>query len=150
MVRYQGITSPSRKANASVKDLSKSLANLVTSLGGEEAGIANVMSNNAAYVAAVRDIWPTESASRLILDHTNAFYVRKDDRPRKGADKDKPRILCEICLDEPLIRSEMDARKEMLSLSLRERGLTFDEIRIIPARRGMRQRHPFRDPDDPS
>lgn len=146
MVRYQGIAPSSRKANASVKDLSKSLANLVTSLGGEDAGIANVMSNNAAYAAAVRDLWPVASASRLILDHTNAFYVRKDERPRKGANKDEPRILCEVCLDEPLIRSEMDARKEMLSLALKERGLAFDEIRIIPARRGMRQRHPFREP----
>lgn len=128
-----------------MKDLSKSLANLVTSLGGEESNLSKVMANNAAYVAAVRDIWTNEAAARLILDHTNAFYIRKDERPRKGPDKDKPYILCEICLDEPLIRSEMDTRKEMLALALAKRGLTFNEIRIIPARRGMRQRHPFRD-----
>lgn len=128
-----------------MKDLSKSLANLVTSLGGEESNLSKVMANNAAYVAAVRDIWTNEAAARLILDHTNAFYIRKDERPRKGPDKDKPYILCEVCLDEPLIRSEMDTRKEMLALALAKRGLTFNEIRIIPARRGMRQRHPFRD-----
>lgn len=128
-----------------MKDLSKSLASLVTSLGGPAEGVPNMMSNNAAYVSAVREVWKTESACRMILDHTNAFYIRKDDRPRKGPDKDKPHILCEICLDEPLIRSEMDARKEMVALALMKRGLKFDEVKIIPARRGMRQRHPFKD-----
>lgn len=147
MVRYEGSIQANRKAKASVKDLSKSIANLVTSLGGSETGISDVMANNAAYASAVREIWKTEAASRLILDHTNAFYVRKDERPRKGPDKEKPHVLCDICMDEPLIRSEMDARKEMLSLALKARGLTFDEIRIIPARRGMRQRHPFKDPE---
>lgn len=128
-----------------MKDLSKSIANLVTNLGGDAEGLSTVMSNQAAYASAVREIWKTEAAARLILDHTNAFYVRKDERPRKGPDKDKPHILCEICMDEPLIRSEMDARKEMLALALAQRGLSFDEIRIIPARRGMRQRHPFKE-----
>lgn len=126
-----------------MKDLSQSLANLVSSLEGYEEGSSNITANNAAYVASVREIWKSEAACRVILDHTNAFYIRKDKRPRKGPDKDKPHIVCEICMDEPLVRSEMDARKEMMSLSLAKRGLTFDEIRIIPARRGMRQRHPF-------
>ena len=128
-----------------MKDLSKSIASLVTSLGGPTEGLSSIMSNNAAYASAVREIWKTDAASRLVLDHTNAFYVRKDDRPKKGPAKDKPYILCEVCMDEPLIRSEMDARKEMMALALRKRGLTFDEMRIIPARRGMRQRHPFKD-----
>lgn len=128
-----------------MQDLSKGIASLVKALGVQEESIQNTVSNNAAYAAAVRDIWKSEEACRLILDHTNAFYVRKDDRPRKGPDKDKPHLLCEICLDEPLIRSEMDARKEMLSLALLRHGLRFDEVRIIPARRGMRQRHPFKD-----
>ncbi len=48
-------------------------------------------------------------------------------------------------MDEPLVRSEMDARREFMALRLRDRGLSFHELRIIPARRGMRQRHPFRD-----
>lgn len=126
-----------------MKDLSQSLANLVSSLEGYEEGSSNITTNNAAYVASVREIWKSEAACRVILDHTNAFYIRKDERPRKGPDKDKPHIVCEICMDEPLVRSEMDARKEMMSLALAKRGLTFDEIRIIPARRGMRQRHPF-------
>lgn len=145
MVRYPSDHRAIERQTHSVKDLSQSIANLVTSLGGEAEGLANALSNNAAYVAAVRDIWKSEAAARLILDHTNAFYIRKDDRPKKGPHKDEPYILCEICMDEPLVRSEMDTRKEMLALALAKQGLTFNEIRIIPARRGMRQRHPFRD-----
>lgn len=129
----------------SVQDLSKCVSAILSSLGPEAESAAQISSNNAIYAAAVRDVWKSESAVRLILDHTNAFYVRKDDRPRKGPDKDKPYIVCEICMDEPLVRSEMDARREFMALRLRDRGLSFHELRIIPARRGMRQRHPFRD-----
>ncbi len=128
-----------------MQDLSKCVSAILGSLGPEAESVVKISSNNAIYAASVRDLWTTETAVRLILDHTNAFYVRKDDRPRKGPDKDKPYIVCEICMDEPLVRSEMDARKEMMALRLKARGLDFNELRILPARRGMRKRHPFKD-----
>ncbi|MCI9128793.1 MAG: hypothetical protein HFJ65_00510 [Eggerthellaceae bacterium] len=128
-----------------MRNLSSSLDSLVTDLIPDADSALKVRSNNSAYVAAVREVWSSEVAARLVLDHTNAFYVRKDETPRKGPDKDKPYIVCEVCLDEPLIRSEMDARREMVSLALMKQGLRFDELRIIPARRGMRKRHPFAD-----
>lgn len=82
-------------------------------------------------------------AAKLILDHTNAFYVRKDDTPRKGPDKDVPRIVCEICTDDSIVRSEIDLKREMLQLDLAYEGLHFDELRIKPAKFGMKSRHPF-------
>ncbi len=137
--------SSAERKSRTLRNLSSSLDSLVTDLIPDADSALKVRSNNSAYVAAVREVWSSEVAARLVLDHTNAFYVRKDETPRKGPDKDKPYIVCEVCLDEPLIRSEMDARREMVSLALMKQGLRFDELRIIPARRGMRKRHPFAD-----
>lgn len=128
-----------------MQSFSHCLGSLVKSLSPEGQKAVSVAQINAAYVKAVRQIWKTDAAQRMILDHTNAFYIRRDDTPRKGPKKNDPYILCEVCMDEPLLRSEMDARKEMVALELAKSGLRFNEIRVIPARRGMRQRHPFRD-----
>lgn len=126
-----------------MQNLSKCITSLITSLNPEVAAYATIANNNATYVAAVKEVWPAASAYQMVLQHTNAFYIRNDTTPRKGPDKDKPYIVCEICIDEPLIRSEMDARQELMKLTLMKHGLTFNELRIIPARRGMRKRHPF-------
>lgn len=99
-----------------------------------------------AYVQAVKRTWKgNPHAVIFLLEHTNAVYVRKDDRPRKGALKDKPYILCDICVDDATARSEINARAEVLKLSLNYEGITFDEMRIIPAKMGMRNRHPFKE-----
>ncbi|MDO4290682.1 MAG: hypothetical protein Q4C41_05580 [Eggerthellaceae bacterium] len=101
--------------------------------------------NLEAYKRAVvlRTWRDNPECAKLVLDHTNAFYVRKDDAPRKGADKDTPYILCEICIDDPLVRSEVNFRQEMLRLDLAYEGLHFDELRIKPSKFGMKDRHPF-------
>ncbi len=130
-----------------MQSFAKCLGSLVGSLGPEGEKAVSVAQANAAYVKAVREVWKAETARRMILDHTNAFYIRRDDTPRKGPKKDEPYIVCEVCMDEPLLRTEMDARKEMVALQLMQQGLRFNEIRVIPARRGMRQRHPFAEPD---
>ena len=104
--------SSAERKSRTLRNLSSSLDSLVTDLIPDADSALKVRSNNSAYVAAVREVWSSEVAARLVLDHTNAFYVRKDETPRKGPDKDKPYIVCEVCLDEPLIRSEMDARRE--------------------------------------
>ena len=54
-----------------------------------------------------------------------------------------PHILCEICIDDPLVRSEINFRQEMLRLDLAYEGLHFDELRIKPSKFGMKDRHPF-------
>lgn len=126
-----------------MKNLSQSLQAVIKTLGPEAEQQASIASRNASYVGAIQAVWKDATASQLILSHTNAFYVRKDETPKKGPDKDKPYIVCEVVLDDPLIRSEMDNKRGMVEIALRERGLSFNEFRIIPARLGMRKRHPF-------
>lgn len=127
-----------------MRKLAGELSKLIGSLEGDAARFMRIALNNDAYRQAVRKLWG-EEAAQLILESTNAFYVREDAAPRKGPDKDKPYIICEVCSQDPLVRSELDARRELLHLELRERGLAFEELRIIPARGNMRSRHPFRE-----
>lgn len=131
-----------------MKKLSTSIESYIKALCPDAERLISSMKRNAMYMQAVRTVWTDDAASTLILEHTNAFYIREDDRPKKGSFKDRPYILCEICMDDPAIRSEVDTRRELLSLALRSAGLTFDELIIKPARRGMKDRHPFREDKD--
>lgn len=113
------------------------------SLDADSAKLLQIAANNARYKEAVKSIWKDDDASRLILDHTNAFYVRVDDLPKKGFPADEDYVVCEACIDDALVRSEVDAHRELLQFALRSNGLSFEEFRIIPSRHGMRSRHPF-------
>ncbi len=104
----------------------------------------NVRRNNDAYAHAVaRVCGKNVDMADLILAHTNAVYIRRDDVPRKGPDRDKPYIVCEVCIDDPVVRSEVNMRQELLRLALMYENIHFDEFRIIPAKGRMRRRHPF-------
>ncbi len=127
-----------------VQSISEYLQRYLSELDGDVAKFVRIARNNDIYLQSVLTIWTSKEAARLILDHTNAFYVRRDDRPRKGPDKDKPYIVCEICIDDPLVRSELDTHRELLQIVLFQNGLSFDELKLIPARQGMRKRHPFK------
>lgn len=127
-----------------MRKLAGELSKLIGTLEGDAARFMRIALNNDAYRQAVRTLWG-EEAARFILDSTNAFYVREDTAPRKGPDKDKPYIVCEVCSQDPMVRSELDTHRELLHLELRKRGLAFEELRIIPARGTMRSRHPFRE-----
>lgn len=127
-----------------MKDISSYISKLIGSMDKDpKSGMVNALKINSIYASSVGKIWKRPEASNLILDHTNAVYIRKDTTPKKGPYKDKPYIVCDICIDDPLVRSELDTHKELLMLAMTEAGLTFQEMRIIPARRGMRKRHPF-------
>lgn len=128
-----------------MKKLSSSIDSLIKELCPDAGKLLSASKRNAAYIEAVRKVWADPMASGMILDHTNAFYVMEDPRPKKGAYKDKPYIISEVCIDDPAVRAEVDARRELLALALRQNGLTFEELHIKPARRGMRGRHPFRE-----
>ena len=117
-------------------------------LDADSVKLVQIALNNAKYKDAVRSIWKDEDASRLILGHTNAFYVRVDGIPKKGFPKDADYVVCEVCVDDALVRSELDAHRELLQFALRSNGLSFEEFRIIPSRHGMKSRHPFVDPDE--
>lgn len=128
-----------------MKKLSTQLEQFFKELDIDAKDMIDSAKRKRAYKNAVRKIWKDEQASDLIFAHTNAFYIRKDDRPKKGEFRDKPYILCDICIDDPTIRSEIDSRRSILEIALKDEGLSFNELRIIPARRGMRKRHPFID-----
>ncbi len=129
-----------------MKKLSSSIESYIRALCPDADKLIASTRRNAIYVEGIRTVWKDELAAKMILEHTNAFYIREDDRPKKGMFKDRPYILCEICIDDPAIRSEVDTRRELLTLALKKSGLSFDELIIKPARRGMRDRHPFKDP----
>lgn len=129
-----------------MKKLSSSIESYIRALCPDADKLIASTKRNANYVEGIRTVWKDELAAKMILEHTNAFYIREDDRPKKGMFKDRPYILCEICIDDPAIRSEVDTRRELLTLALKKTGLSFDELIIKPARRGMRDRHPFKDP----
>ena len=128
-----------------MKKLSSSIESYIRALCPDADKLIASTKRNAIYVEGIRTVWKDELAAKMILEHTNAFYIREDDRPKKGIFKDRPYILCEICIDDPAIRSEVDTRRELLTLALKKSGLSFDELIIKPARRGMRDRHPFKD-----
>lgn len=98
----------------------------------------------AAYLRAVRATWShSAAAAEMVLDHTNAFYVRRDDRPRIGPDADKPYIVGEVCIHDSTVRSEVNARLEMLKGALMDEGVDVDDLRIVTSTWGMKRRHPF-------
>lgn len=118
------------------------------SLDADSAKLVQIALNNAKYRDAVKSIWKDAEASQLILDHTNAFYVRVDELPKKGFPADADYVVCEVCVDDALVRSELDAHRELLQFALRSNGLSFEEFRIVPSRHGMKSRHPFRSADE--
>lgn len=125
--------------------LGAELSKIVNHLDGDAAKFMSIALNNQRYREAVHTVWSDEAAARLILEGTNGFYLREDTAPRKGPDKDKPYMVCVVCAADALIRSELDTHRELLHLALRQRGLQIEEVRIVPARRGMKAKHPFRE-----
>ena len=126
-----------------MQSLQSLLAQATEQLGGEPAKFAAVARNNMAYKAAIKKVWKDNASSQLILQHTNAFYVRKDDRPKKGSAKDKQTYLAEVVIDDPVIRSEIDTHREMIFCHMKLMGLNIDELKIMPAKGNMRKNHPF-------
>lgn len=114
------------------------------SLGPEAAKMVRVQQIKERYRAAVVRTWrDNPEAAQLVLKHTNGMYVAKDDRLRTGPDKHKDRIIFGVYLDDPVVRTEFDARQQLLAIALRHEGMSFDELRILPAKWDMRQRHAF-------
>lgn len=127
-----------------LKEISKCINQFLMSMDADAAKLAKNINNNNIYKKAVESIWKDKEASSLILTHTNAFYIRKDDKPCRQYAEKGANILCEVCIDDPLVRSELDTHRELLQFALRTNGLTFDELRIIPSKGNMRKRHPFK------
>ncbi len=104
-----------------------------------------ISQNNSAYVDAVRSsCGENPDMANLIYEHTNAFYIKKDESPHKGSQKNESIYICELYIDDPIVRSEINMRREMLRLNLLIEGVDVDDIRIMASKMGMRERHPFR------
>ena len=126
-----------------MQSLQTLLARATEELGGEPAKFAATAKNNMVYKSAIKKVWNDSASSQLILQHTNAFYVKKDERPKKGSAKDSQTYLAEVVIDDPVIRSEIDTHREMIFCHMKLLGLNIDELRIMPAKGNMRNKHPF-------
>ena len=115
--------------------------------------IAQAAYNSQQYKNAVLNIWKDPSAANLILSQTNAFYIRRDFTKKvkksfkETADafsSSSGDVVCEVCVEDSLVLSELNAHREMLFYELQTKGLRFDELKLIHSKGPMRSHHPFR------
>lgn len=98
--------------------------------------------NNQRFAAAVERIWDDNPlAGDFVLAHVNSLFFAKEETPCKGGSAEH-RVLG-VYLDDPAARAELNARRESLTLALLQDGFSFDEVRIIPSKLGMRERRAF-------
>ena len=126
-----------------MQTLSSLLTRATEELGGEPSKFATIAKNTLAFKSAIKKVWKDTASSQLILEHTNAFYVRQDNRPKKGNAKNEVSYVAEVVIDDPVIRSEIDTHREMIFCHMKIYGLKIDELKIIPAKGNMRKKHPF-------
>lgn len=125
-------------------NLSTGLNALVAKWGPEAASALKRSRNRDRYRAAVMRTWRGRpEVARLVLMHTNGIYIAKDERPRKGPHRDRDWWVFGIYLDDPLVRTEVDAWQSVLLQCLQAEGLTVDELRFLPAKWDMRTRKLF-------
>lgn len=104
----------------------------------------SVAQNYAAFEKAVKYVWrENEWAAHFVLAHVNAFYVTKEDKPVRKKYRDSTWIIGTICVDDGMVRADLDARQELLKLALMSEGIHFDELRLLPSKFDMKKRHPF-------
>ena len=119
-------------------DLGSGLRQLLQSLGASGAQAARsqrVAEVHVRWKCAVEAVY-RDSAS-LVLDHTNGVYIMK---PEQANDP-----MAAVYCDDAMIRSDIDARQEMLKIRLNEQGEHVALFSIKPARFDMKARHPFRE-----
>lgn len=116
-------------------------------------GEAGAQAARAQRVAEVHVRWRRaveavyRSSAALVLDHTNAVYIMRPDQANDpmSARVPKGRTLLVVYCDDAMIRSDLDARQEMLKIRLNEQGEHVEAFSIKPARFDMKARHPFRE-----
>ena len=129
-------------------DLGIGLQQLLRSLGAAGAQAARsqrVAEVHVRWKCAVEAVY-RDSAS-LVLDHTNGVYIMK---PEQANDPMAARVpagktLLVVYCDDAMIRSDIDARQEMLKIRLNKQGEHVALFSIKPARFDMKARHPFRE-----
>ncbi|MEC4295398.1 hypothetical protein [Adlercreutzia shanghongiae] len=127
-----------------MQSLSTGLNALTDRLGPKAAAALKRSRNKERYRAAVERAWRGRpEVARLVLMHTNGIYIAKDERPRKGPDRDRDILVFGIYLDDAMVRTEVDSWQSVLLTALRQEGLSVEELRFMPAKWDMRQRRLF-------
>ncbi len=135
-----------------MKKLSNCIDEFLDHLSIDNRKIAQAAFNIQQYKNAVLNIWKNQDAANLILSKTNAFYIRKDYTKKLkrsvsvsegNSNSLDGEVVCEIYLEDSLVLSELNAKREILELALKSCGLTFAELKLIHSKGSMRIRHPF-------
>ena len=129
-------------------DLGSGLQRLLRNLGA--AGSKAARSQRVAEVhvrwkRAVEAVY--RQSAPLVLDHTNGVYIMRPEQANDPAAARVPagKTLLVVYSDDAMIRSDLDARQEMLKVRLNEQGEHVALFSIKPARFDMKARHPFRE-----
>lgn len=129
-----------------MQSVSTGLSNFLSGLDASAAKALKASQNNRRFAAAVARVWEDNPlAGDFVLAHVNSLYFTKDEAPRKGAGKNADRYVLGLYMDDSTARAELNARRETLALCLMQDGFSFDEIRILPSRMGMKERRAFPD-----
>ena len=108
---------------------------------------------NDVWVSAVRDVF--REAAPFVLAHVNAVYVmsaekgaavRRFDRPASSDDAPVSPVsgaVLVVYVDDSMVRSELDNRQELMKMKFCEHGENVSSLKIVPALRDMKKRHPF-------
>ena len=127
-----------------MQSLDTGIASLTSQFGSDVAKIFRASRNNKKYEDALRSTWTDDpSVADYLLAHTNGLYVKKDESPRKGPNKDEDYLVMGTYLDDALARSEINARRERLLFALSHEGIHVQELRIHPSTMGMKERFLF-------
>lgn len=127
-----------------MQSIGTGISNLIQDLDGDKAKLFRIAQNNTRFKSAVRRTWSDNpDAAEYLLAHTNSLFFEEDATPRKGADKDQKRYVLGVYLDDSTARAELNGRRETLQLAAAQEGLHVDDIRILPAQMGMKERHLF-------
>ena len=81
-------------------------------------------------------------AAVLVLSHVQGVFLREETKPCKG-DLAVTRRVLEIHSDDSLVKSELDARQDSIKNQMMQRGLVYDDTRLVSSRGKMRQNAPF-------
>lgn len=129
-----------------MESIATGLSNFLAASNAEAGKEIRIAQNNQRFKNAIASTWSDNpNAVAFLLAHTNSIYVAKDEAPRKGRDKDRDYLVLGLYLDDALVRSEINARREKLRFALAQEGMHVDEIRDHLATRDMKDRHVFPD-----
>ena len=94
-----------------VESLETSFASYMAKASPKQKKAQHIARNNAALARAIITTWAaTESAALFLLAHINSMYICEDTRAYKGDAADQKHYLMHIYVDDPLAKTELNAR----------------------------------------